>query len=627
MSIFKNNIKLLESRSNVDLLTQTEILKRTKSTNIFNWFLNECAKNKNIPSKRIISLLETYNKHNIHFKPINEYKNLSEMVQDAKILLVEGIQELQKYFPKISLDRLQKLMELDPTYKGGDQIGKYGKWILKLVYNNIKNEEMIKSYKLLLKQYPDGINPKNGQKFQEPKLLPSVKDEDIYKFKESLQKYDIYKKEIGKPIDAFQTLPELDKAISEIENKGVPVNELAHRRYKLFQKAIKKGLEVVFEDKQWIVGIPHTHESSMLFGEDTSWCTTSSRDYYYNHYSRQGPLFINLNKENGDLYQFHFESEQFMDSDDHSIDFGDFCSENNDLEKFYHNYIDKKVGNPKQKIEEVLSDTQKLNDWLSNKLIQVKHDDKYVYGLMDIYSIKNVYYESHRGENVSLDFIEKVFNGESWELFDFGDYNIEDSRNYEPRNWKHYISPLNISWDDILDILTSDGEYVNEKAALSEKEVKKIYEIMTDYDENICQEYRNAYESGTINDMEKDIYGELKNNLPLNPDTPFEDNYLNVRLSIEDMIKIEEEKYREFSDDWWLKLSEDRLYGNDDEDWLWHWRELHYDDAEFSISSPYYGWDGFDDEHWDNAVLVFAKTIKKELSELEDDDDSEDDDE
>ena len=627
MSIFKNNIKLLESRSNVDLLTQTEILKRTKSTNIFNWFLNECAKNKNIPSKRIISLLETYNKHNIHFKPINEYKNLSEMVQDAKILLVEGIQELQKYFPKISLDRLQKLMELDPTYKGGDQIGKYGKWILKLVYNNIKNEEMIKSYKLLLKQYPDGINPKNGQKFQEPKLLPSVKDEDIYKFKESLQKYDIYKKEIGKPIDAFQTLPELDKAISEIENKGVPVNELAHRRYKLFQKAIKKGLEVVFEDKQWVVGIPHTHESSMLFGEDTSWCTTSSRDYYYNHYSRQGPLFINLNKENGDLYQFHFESEQFMDSDDHSIDFGDFCSENNDLEKFYHNYIDKKVGNPKQKIEEVLSDTQKLNDWLSNKLIQVKHDDKYVYGLMDIYSIKNVYYESHRGENVSLDFIEKVFNGESWELFDFGDYNIEDSRNYEPRNWKHYISPLNISWDDILDILTSDGEYVNEKAALSEKEVKKIYEIMTDYDENICQEYRNAYESGTINDMEKDIYGELKNNLPLNPDTPFEDNYLNVRLSIEDMIKIEEEKYREFSDDWWLKLSEDRLYGNDDEDWLWHWRELHYDDAEFSISSPYYGWDGFDDEHWDNAVLVFAKTIKKELSELEDDDDSEDDDE
>ena len=149
---------------------------------------------------------------------------------------------------------------------------------------------------------------------------------------------------------------------------------------------------------------------------------------------------------------------------------------------------------------------------------------------------------------------------------------------------------------------------------------------MTDYDENICQEYRNAYESGTINDMEKDIYGGLKNNLPLNPDTPFDDTYLNVRLSIEDMINIEEEKYREFSGEWWLKLSEDRLYDDDEKDWLWNWRELHYDEAEFNISSPYYGWDGFDEEHWDNAVLVFAKTIKKELSELEDDD-SEDDDE
>ena len=548
-------------------------------------------------------------------------KSITESVNP----LFEGVEDLQKYYPNIPLERLRELIALDPTYKGGDQLGKYGKWIIRLVYNNIKNEEMIKNYKLLLKQYPNGINPKNGQKFQEPNLLPSIKDEDLYKIKDSLAKYDIYKKELNTPIDAFKTLPELDKAISEIENKGVPVNELAHKRYKLFQKAVKKGLKIVYEDKGWIVGIPETHESSMMFGEDTRWCTTSSRDYYYNRYSKQGPLFINLNKENGDLYQFHFESEQFMDSNDYEIDFGGFCEENPNLEKFYHKYIDEKIGDPKKIIEEILSDGKKLNEWLSHKLIQVKNDDKYVYGLMDIYDIKNIYYDSLyiRDNIVSLDFIEKVLKGETWELFEFGDYNITDSKNYEPRNWKDYISPLNISWDNIIEILKSDGEYVDEKAALSEKEVKKIYEIMTDYDENICQEYRNAYESGTINDMEKDIYGELEGNLPLNPDTPFDDNYLNVKLSIEDMINIEKEKYSEFSDSWWLKLSEDRLY-DDEKDWLWYWRELHYDDTEFNISSPYYGWDGFDDEYWDNAVLVFAKTIKKELSELEDDD-SEDD--
>ena len=36
-------------------------------------------------------------------------------------------------------------------------------------------------------------------------------------------------------------------------------------------------------------------------------------------------------KEDGDLFQFHFESEQFMDSSDYEIDFGDFCEKYSDL--------------------------------------------------------------------------------------------------------------------------------------------------------------------------------------------------------------------------------------------------------------------------------------------------------
>ena len=42
----------------------------------------------------------------------------------------------------------------------------------------------------------------------------SIKDEDLYKIKDSLAKYDIYKKELNTPIDAFKTLPELDKALA-----------------------------------------------------------------------------------------------------------------------------------------------------------------------------------------------------------------------------------------------------------------------------------------------------------------------------------------------------------------------------------------------------------------------------
>ena len=53
--------------------------------------------------------------------------------------LIEGITELQRYYPKLDEKQLRGLVALDPTYKGGDNLGKYGKWIITLFYNNIKN--------------------------------------------------------------------------------------------------------------------------------------------------------------------------------------------------------------------------------------------------------------------------------------------------------------------------------------------------------------------------------------------------------------------------------------------------------------------------------------------------------
>lgn len=163
-------------------------------------------------------------------------KGLSESYN----VLLEGITELQKYFPKIPLKRIQELVALDPTYKGGNELGTYGKWILKLVNNNLKNEENIKQFEELKKKYPDGINPKSGQPFMQPKLLPAIKDEDLYKITDSLKQYNINKKEIGKPIDSFQTLQDLDKELSTIKQSGIPTNELALKRYNIAKKGVEK---------------------------------------------------------------------------------------------------------------------------------------------------------------------------------------------------------------------------------------------------------------------------------------------------------------------------------------------------------------------------------------------------
>ena len=85
--------------------------------------------------------------------------------------------------------------------------------------------------------------------------------------------------------------------------------------------AAANNADFPYEDAIWKIVIPKSYEASCYWGNGTDWCTaTRENDYYYNLYSKQGPLFININKNTGEKYQFHFESEQFMDSDDIDID-------------------------------------------------------------------------------------------------------------------------------------------------------------------------------------------------------------------------------------------------------------------------------------------------------------------
>ena len=52
-------------------------------------------------------------------KTINKYNNFL-----FNKILNEGIEDIKKYFPKLDEKSLRKLISLDPTYKGGEQLGK-----------------------------------------------------------------------------------------------------------------------------------------------------------------------------------------------------------------------------------------------------------------------------------------------------------------------------------------------------------------------------------------------------------------------------------------------------------------------------------------------------------------------
>jgi hypothetical protein len=67
------------------------------------------------------------------------------------------------------------------------------------------------------------------------------------------------------------------------------------------------------------LAVPETEEASCELGRGTKWCTAAEKNNMFDQYSDKGPLYVWRDK-NGEKYQFHFETAQFMDAKDHTID-------------------------------------------------------------------------------------------------------------------------------------------------------------------------------------------------------------------------------------------------------------------------------------------------------------------
>ncbi len=120
-------------------------------------------------------------------------------------------------------------------------------------------------------------------------------------------------------LNQYKSIAELGKFINTLDIEtilGRTKGEMSNA-----VNAAAEDIEIPYEDEIWKVVIPKTYEASCYWGQGTEWCTaTRTTDKWYNKYSSEGPLFININKQNNRKYQFHFESEQFMDQYDWDIE-------------------------------------------------------------------------------------------------------------------------------------------------------------------------------------------------------------------------------------------------------------------------------------------------------------------
>ena len=212
-----------------------------------------------------------------------KYANIQQYMGVNESLLKEGkeinslVNAFVKNNPNINPKDLERLFTADPTTvqnSHGVFAGKYCVWI--------------------------------GNQYVNGKL----KVGDIPELKKALTTYNINKSQITIPISGIKSLSDLITIISNYTDDFKATRQLSKG---------EQALEKVYEDGEWVVYIPHTYEASRKIGGDTHWCTASSDDYYFNNYNNEGPLYVNIRKSDGEKFQFHFPTRQFMDSNDEEI--------------------------------------------------------------------------------------------------------------------------------------------------------------------------------------------------------------------------------------------------------------------------------------------------------------------
>jgi hypothetical protein len=125
-------------------------------------------------------------------------------------------------------------------------------------------------------------------------------------------------------LNKYKSISELGAFTSQwdIEDVWASAEELKKRVMRQEFIDAKDDIDVLFEDEVWLVITPKSYEASAYWGDRTEWCTAykDSRKYY-DSYTSEGPLYININKHTKEKFQFHFETNSFMYSNDKEIEY------------------------------------------------------------------------------------------------------------------------------------------------------------------------------------------------------------------------------------------------------------------------------------------------------------------
>lgn len=124
-------------------------------------------------------------------------------------------------------------------------------------------------------------------------------------------------------LSAYSSAAEINDAINTAE----PLYLAAQAKVKVNKELASKTTEVLRDDNEWRIVVPHSKDAAMLEGADTHWCTSArGPNNMFEHYhdpDNKEFLYIFTNKATGEKYQAHYGSGQFTDAQDEPIDIKD----------------------------------------------------------------------------------------------------------------------------------------------------------------------------------------------------------------------------------------------------------------------------------------------------------------
>ena len=177
------------------------------------------------------------------------------------------------------------------------------------------------------------MDPSPNQQYIQPLMNWYQKDkfrgfEDSQRLRDALGSFLRFKQRLDKrDINQYTDINELEDAVEEFKDEGTKKEKRQQGEYHIDPSSY----DVFAESARYVVVTPNTSQASCSFGAGTKWCTASlGSSQYFDEYRKDGPLYIIRTKDanydsdsiiatSDPLYQFHFESGQFMNVLDRPI--------------------------------------------------------------------------------------------------------------------------------------------------------------------------------------------------------------------------------------------------------------------------------------------------------------------